>query len=123
MLLFNRNFSDDCSEVKKEKDQVRKRKQRAKLCPTLVEKTKIYDRKKAAKRRLNLKAQASKVSIKKETTNGQVCSPGTFAKFVDRVIEIGSPSKKVWLVMFWKRNAMIISWLRIPKKYQFLYFI
>ena len=106
MLLFSCNFSDDCSVVKKERDRVRKRKQREKLCPVrkqreklcpaLVEKTKIYDRKKAAKRRLYLKAQASKVTIKKETTNGQVCSSGTFAKFVDHVIETGlkSPLKK-----------------------------
>ena len=91
-MLFSCNFSDDCSVVKKERDQVRKRKQRAKLCPALVEKNKIYDRKKAAKRRLYLKAQVSKVTIKKETTNGQVCSPGTFAKFVDHVIETGLKS-------------------------------
>ena len=60
MLLFSCYFSDHCSLGKKEKDRIRKLNQRANLCLELVEKTKIYDRKRAAKRRLYLKAEAAK---------------------------------------------------------------
>ena len=47
-------------------------------------------------RRLYLKAQASKDDIKNLGATGKVCSPGTFANFVDCVIDTGlkSPSKQ-----------------------------
>ena len=36
------------------------------------------------------------ICVKKESSSGKVCSPGTFAKFVDHAIDTGlnTPSKK-----------------------------